>query len=160
MALVLPFSTSTKKVAILGGGVTGLAAAYRLAKMGHIVRLFEQTNRLGGVIHTEMTDGWLIESGPQSLRETAPLISMVMRGISVHKARVDADPTSKRRYIVRGGRPIPLPTSPGSLAFSRLFPPWGKLRIMGDLLCRKRPTAPDVSFAQFIRRHCGQEAAD
>jgi oxygen-dependent protoporphyrinogen oxidase len=160
MAIVLPFSTSTKKVAILGGGVTGLAAAYRLAKMGHIVRLFEQTNRLGGVIRTEMTDGWLVESGPQSLRETSPLISMVMRGISVHKTKVEADASSKRRYIVRRGRPVPLPASPAGVAFSRLFTPWGKLRIMGDLLCRKRPTAPDVSFAEFIRRHCGKEAAD
>jgi oxygen-dependent protoporphyrinogen oxidase len=160
MAIVLPFSTSTKKVAILGGGVTGLAAAYRLAKMGHIVRLFEQTNRLGGVIRTEMTDGWLVESGPQSLRESSPLISMVMRGISVHKARIDAAPAAKRRYIVRRGRPIPMPASPGGLLVSRLFSPWGKLRIMGDLLRRPRPTAPDCSFADFIRMHCGREAAD
>ncbi len=160
MAIVLPFSTSTKKVAVLGGGVTGLAAAYRLAKMGHIVRLFEQTNRLGGVIRTEMTDGWLIESGAQSLRETSPLISMVMRGISVHKVRVEAAPAARRHYLVRRGRPVAVPSSPGGLVFSRLFTPWGKLRIMGDLLCRNRPTAPDVSFHEFIRRHCGREAAD
>jgi protoporphyrinogen/coproporphyrinogen III oxidase len=160
MAIVLPFSTSTKKVAILGGGVTGLAAAYRLAKMGHIVRLFEQTNRLGGVIRTEMTDGWLVEAGPQSLRETSPLISMVMRGISVHKARVDAAPESNRRYIVRRGRPVAMPTSPGSILFSSLFTPWGKLRVLGDLLRRPRPEAPDCSFSDFVRMHCGKEAAD
>lgn len=160
MAIVLPFSTSTKKVAILGGGVTGLAAAYRLAKMGHIVRLFEQTNRLGGAIRTEMTDGWLVESGPQSLRESSPLISMVIRGTGMHKTRVDAAPAARRRYLVRGGRPVPLPASPAGIVLSRLFTPWAKLRIMGDLLCRPRPEAPDCSFSEFIRRHCGREAAE
>ena len=160
MAIILPFSTSTKKVAVLGGGVTGLAAAYRLAKMGHIVRMFEQTGRLGGVIRTEMTDGWLVESGPQSLRESSTLISMVMRGISVHKTRVDASPAARRRYIVKRGKPVPMPTSPAGVVFSRLFTPWGKLRVMGDLLRRPRPTAPDCSFADFIRMHCGKEAAD
>ncbi len=160
MAIVLPFSNSTKKVAILGGGITGLAAAYRLAKLGHIVRLFEQTGRLGGVIRTEMTDGWLVESGPQSLRESSALISVVMRGISVHKARIDAAPAGKRRYIVRRGRPVAMPATPGDIVFSRLFTPWGKLRVLGDLLRRPRPEAPDCTFSDFIRMHCGREAAD
>ncbi len=160
MALTLPFNTSTKKVAVLGGGVTGLAAAYRLAKMGHSVRLFEQSGRLGGVIRTEMKDGWLVESGPQSLRENNALISMVMRGISVHQTRVDTAPAAQRRYIVRGNRAVPVPHSPAGVVFSRLFTPWGKLRLLGDLFRRRRPTAPDCSFAEFIRMHCGREAAD
>lgn len=160
MALILPFNTSTKRVAILGGGVTGLAAAYRLAKMGHIVRIFEQSGRLGGAIRTEMTGGWLVEAGPQSLRETSTLVSMVMRGIGVHKTRVNASETARRRYIVRKGRPCPVPTSGPGLLVSGLFSPWAKVRILGDLLRRPRPQAPDRSFAHFIREHCGREAAD
>jgi len=95
VALVLPFTTSTKRIAVLGGGITGLAAAYRLARMGHSVRLFEQSSRLGGVIRTEMTDGWLIEGGPQSLQETSPLIPVIMKTVGLNSARVNASPEAR-----------------------------------------------------------------
>ena len=160
MALVLPFTTSTKRIAVLGGGITGLAAAYRLARLGHSVRLFEQSGRLGGVIRTEMTDGWLIEGGPQSLQETSPLIPVIMKTVGLTSVRVNAAPEAKRRYIVRRGRLVPLPSSPSGLLFSGLLSPLGKLRLLAEPLRRPRPNAPDRTFAQLVREHCGQEVVD
>jgi oxygen-dependent protoporphyrinogen oxidase len=160
MALVLPFATSTKRIAVLGGGVTGLAAAYRLARMGHSVRLFEESDRLGGVIRTEMTDGWLVEGGPASLRETSPLIPVIMKTVGLNGARVNAAPSAKRRYIVRDGRLVPLPSSPAGLLFSGILSPLGKLRLLTEPLTRPKPHAPDRSFAQLVREHCGREVVD
>ncbi len=57
-------------IAIVGGGVTGLTAAWRLHSHGHRVTLFEQSDRLGGAVTTVVRDGWLIESGPNSLLES------------------------------------------------------------------------------------------
>jgi oxygen-dependent protoporphyrinogen oxidase len=160
MAIVLPFTTSTKRIAVLGGGITGLAAAYRLARLGHSVRLFEQSDRLGGVIRTETTDGWLVEGGPHSLQESSPLIPVIMKTVGLNSARINAAPSANRRYIVRKGRLVPLPSSPSGLLFSRLFSPFGKIRLLAEPLRQRRSHAADRSFAQLVREHCGQEAVD
>jgi oxygen-dependent protoporphyrinogen oxidase len=160
MPLALPFQTSTKKIAVLGGGITGLAAAFRLARLGHSVRLFEQSGRLGGMIRTEMTDGWLVEGGPQTIRETSPLIPLLMNTVGLKKARIEAAPEARNRYIVRRGKLVPLPTTPGGMVFSKLLSPWGKLRLAMEPLRRRKSQMPDRSFAEFIRQHCGQEVVD
>ena len=112
------------------------------------------------MIRTEMTDGWLIEGGPQTIRETSPLIPLIMNTVGLKKARIDAAPEAKNRYIVRRGKPVPLPTTPGGLVFSPLLSPWGKLRLAMEPLRLRKSQMPDRSFAEFIRQHCGQEVVD
>lgn len=160
MSLVLPFASSSRRIAVLGGGVSGLAAAFRLSRMGHSVRLFERSGRLGGMIHTEAADGWLAEAGPAFIQELTPLVTAVIKGIGANRERVDAAPLARRRYVVRRGRLVPMPGSPAAAAFSGLFSPLGKLGLLRDVAHRRRPGGPDRSFYDLIRAHCGREAAE
>ncbi|HEX3730554.1 MAG TPA: protoporphyrinogen oxidase [Opitutaceae bacterium] len=160
MTFVLPFANSSRKIAVLGGGIAGLSAAFRLARMGHSVRLFEQSNRLGGAIRTEAEDGWLIEAGPNSMQESSPLIPVVIKGLGLTRERLDAAPTARRRYLVRRNRLVAMPSSPSALLLSGLFSPLGKLGLLRDLTRRPRPESADRSIAQLVREHCGREASD
>ncbi len=146
-----------KSIAVLGGGLTGLLTAHRLTSLGHRVRLFEQSPRLGGAIRTERTpEGWLIEAGPNSLQET-PAVAALIAKLGLTAELVAAAPAAKNRYLVRAGQLVPLPLSPPALLASPLFSLGAKARILTELLRRPRPLPADLSFAAFIRDHFGPE---
>ena len=158
----MPSSALTKKksVAVLGGGITGLAAAHRLAALGHPVRLFEQSSRLGGVVQTEMKDGWLSKSGPNSFQESSPEIDLLLGELGLQSEILEASPEAKNRYLVRDGRLVPLPMSPGALLRSPLFSTGTKLRVFREFFSARRNRIGDVALAPFIRTHFGQELVD
>ncbi len=145
-----------KTIAVLGGGITGLAAAYRLTRFGHRVRLFEAGPRLGGAIRTEISDGWLAEAGPQSLSESAATASLLQE-LGLGPERVTAQPTAKNRYLVREGRPVAVPLSPPALIRSPLFSFGTKLRILAEAARRPRQRTADLSLADFAREHFGAD---
>lgn len=150
---------TSKSIAILGGGITGLTAAYRLTQRGHRVRLFEQSSRVGGAIGTERTnDGWLIEGGPNSLQET-PGVRALITELNLEPELVSAAPAAKNRYLVRAGRLVALPGSPPAFLKSPLFSLGAKARVLRELLRRPNSTSAhrDLSFAAFIRDHFGPE---
>lgn len=153
-------ATALKPIAVIGGGITGLAAAYRLTKAGYPVRLFEASSRLGGVIHSERTEGWLIESGPNSFQENSREVVDLLSELGLEKERLVANPAAKKRFIVRAGRLCPAPTSPGALLSTRLFSSRAKLRLLGELFARPRRRASDLSLAEFIGEHFGSEIVD
>ena len=147
---------SSKSIAILGAGVTGLAAAYRLAAKGHRVRVFEQNARIGGSVGTEAADGWLVETGPNSLQES-PELTALIRELGLESKRIEAGPLAKNRYLLKGGLAVPVPMSPPAFVKSELFSAGAKLRILGELLKRPRIRQSDVSLAEFVRDHFGRE---
>ncbi len=151
-----------KSIVILGAGLTGLAAAHRLHALGHRVRLFEQTNRTGGAIGTEVTaDGWLIERGPNSLLTgSASAATVLIRELGLESESVPASPAARHRYIVRDGRLQPAPLSPPGLLRSRLFSFRAKLRLLRELFTRARVRTTDITLAEFVRSHFGQEFVD
>ena len=75
--------TPSKSIAVIGAGITGLTAAFRLTQRGHRVRLFEATTRIGGVIRTERSDGWLIECGPNSLLSDDHVVSRLIADLGI-----------------------------------------------------------------------------
>jgi len=89
-------------VAVLGGGVTGLSAAWRLSGAGHSVRLLEAGPRLGGSVRTDAVDGWLAEAGPNSFQET-PEVAALIGELGLGAERVEASPASRNRYIALDG---------------------------------------------------------
>jgi len=150
-----------KSIAILGAGATGLAAAHRLSRLGHRVRVFESSNRVGGAVRTELTaDGWLIEAGPNSLLSGERAVATLIDELGLATERVAANPAAKNRYIVRRGRLVPAPLSPPGFLTSSLFSPFAKLRVLCELFARPRIRTTDLSLAEFIRSHFGREFTD
>ncbi|NJP36584.1 protoporphyrinogen oxidase [Alkalicoccus luteus] len=158
------------KTAVVGGGITGLSAAYFLQK--HIEKkeagsfaLYEAGDRLGGTIQTEHRDGYVIERGPDSF---------LTRKRSLHRLAVDLgmeeDLTTNKSgsYIYHGGKlhRIPqgavmgIPTEWKPFLTTGLFSPIGKLRAAMDLFIPRRKSSDDISVDAFFRRRLGSEVVD
>ena len=152
-----PVRNSELPVAIIGGGITGLAAAHRLARQGRAFRLFEASSRLGGNIRSERAGDWLLEAGPNSVQLT-PALAKLLDELALPPLL--ADPAAKNRYLVRDGRPLPAPSSPFSFLGSPLFSASAKLRLFGDLFKRPRQRDADINLADFVADHFGPELVD
>lgn len=151
---------SSQSIAILGAGVTGLTAAFRLSQRGYNVRLFESSSRVGGAVRTERTDGWLIEGGPNSLLSGEPALTALIDDLGLASERVGANPAAKNRYIVRRGRAMAAPVSPPALFSSSLFSFGAKVRLFAEILSRPKVRTSDVSLEDFVCAHFGQELVD
>ena len=108
-------------VAVIGAGVAGLTAAYRLKRMGYRVVVYEASERAGGVIRTERRDGYLAELGPNSIATAGPAAMELFAQLGLESSRIEAQREAKKRYIVRKGKLVALPTSPSQLLTTRLL---------------------------------------
>ncbi|MFO1446606.1 MAG: protoporphyrinogen oxidase [Opitutaceae bacterium] len=154
-------SSHSLPIAVIGGGVTGLATAYALSRQGHRVRLFEASDRIGGAVQTELTpDGWLIEAGPNTLLLGDPKVRTLFDELGLASELCTARPEAKNRYLVRNGKLWPLPTSPGSFISTGLFSARAKFGIVTELLKRPRSRASDVSLSALVESHFGREIVD
>lgn len=147
------------RVAIAGGGMTGLTAAWKLHARGVRVTVFEQAGRPGGAVATVDRDGWLVENGPNSLLES-PELNGLVAGLGLGPERLYAAPAAKNRYLVRGGRVLPVPMGPRQLVSTPLFSLRAKLGILAEPFSRARASADDASLAALVRDHFGQEIVD
>ncbi len=162
------------RLAVLGGGITGLAAAYRArelaAQQGRDIEvvLFEASPRLGGVIGTRCQDDFVLEEGPDSILTEKPAAMRLAERIGLGPAIVSTIPEFRRSYIVRGKRLHPTPEgfhllAPSSLramAFSGLLSVPGKLRMACELFVPSRLDDDDESLGAFVTRRLGREALD
>ncbi len=150
----------TKRVAIVGAGITGLTAASELAAAGHAVTVFEASDRVGGAIRTIQRDGWLAEAGPNTalLRDASldPLLERAGLGSRLQIANAAA----AKRFIVRHARPIALPSGPLGAITTPIFNFRGKLRVLAEPFIRQNRDNPDETLAAFARRRVGQEFLD
>lgn len=161
------------RVAIIGGGISGLSTALELEKArssGHEVDyvLFEQQNRLGGCIHSESVDGCVIEGGPDSFLSEKPAAAKLCQELGIGDALTGSDDGNRRTYILLKNRLIPLPDGlmfmvPTKLvptALTPLFSLKTKLRMAAELLRPPRPKGEDESVADLVTRHYGEEVVD
>jgi len=146
-------------VIVVGAGLSGLVTAYRLHCAGLRVRVIEAAPRPGGVIRSERREGVLFEHGPNSGLDTSPAINALLDDLGIRAQRVDASKVSARRYVVRDGRMVALPTSPGAFVASPLFSWRAKLRLFAEPFVSAAVDAEE-SIAQFVRRRLGREFLD
>ncbi len=146
-------------VIIIGAGISGLTAAHRLARTGKDVLVLEEGSRAGGKIVTEREEGYLLESGPNSLRiENQETIDLI-KEVELEGRVMEANLTSQKRYVLKRGHWVQLPRGPVEALTTPLLSIAGKLRILGDMFV-PQTTLEDESAASFIRRRLGKEILD
>ena len=162
-----------KRIAILGGGIAGLSAAWSLEKARRAgqeieYRFYEAAGRLGGVIASETVDGCVVEAGPDSFLTEKPAAAQLCREIGLGEELLGSNDAERRTYIVVGKRLIPLPDGlmfmvPTKLvptALTPLFSVRTKLHMAREFLFPPPPATSDESVAEMTRRHFGQETVD
>lgn len=149
-------SKKIKEIAIVGAGITGLVAAWKLQKFGVKVDLFERKAEPGGAIKTVKRDGWQVEYGPNTLLLKDRLVAEFLTEAGLTGDKLSANPEAEKRFIVRDGRLLPLPTSFKSAVTTPLFTLKGKLRILAEPFIAKGSN-PDQTVAGFVRRRLGDE---
>ncbi len=155
-------------VAIVGGGISGLAAAHALTKRGIGFALLEAQPRLGGVIRTEHAAGFVLEAGPDALLAQKLEGIALCRELGLGESLVPTNPQARTVFVLRRGRLHPLPEGmmlavpTRALPFLRsgLFSWPAKLRMGLDLVIPAKTDDVDESIASFLRRRFGQESVD
>jgi len=162
------------RIAIIGGGIAGLATAYylqegaRRAGLPLTYTLIERTPTFGGKISTDVRHGFVIEGGPDSFITQKPAALRLCRELGLEDRLVGTNDHRRKTYVLDGGRLCPLPdgvmlvvpTRLAPFALSPLISLRGKVRMGLDLLIPPRRENGDESLADFIRRRLGQEALD
>lgn len=158
------------RIVIIGGGISGLAAAHRVLELNPAaqVTILEASNRLGGTIQTEHRDGFLIERGPDSFISEKPQAVELAKRLGLESRLIETNEKYRRSFIVRNGRLRPVPEGFQLLAPSRMWPfitsdifsLTGKARMVADLFLPRKNTngTTDESLASFVRRRLGVEA--
>ncbi len=148
----------TRSVIVIGGGISGLTAAWWMRSAGMDVMVLEQDTRAGGTMRTTREDGWLIETGPNSTLETTPLLGRMFEDLGIAGKRLYADPSADKRYILRGGKLHCLPMGPGAFLTSGLWTAGGKLRLLKEPFIGRADH--EESLAEFVERRLGREFLD
>ncbi len=148
----------TQRVVIIGGGISGLTAAWWLYKGGADVTVLERNTFVGGTMQTLHEDGWLIETGPNSALETTPLFTEMFEGLGILDQRLYADERSNKRYILRNGTLHVLPMSPQAFLASSLWTLTGKLRLLKEPFVGR--AEKEETIAEFVERRLGREFLD
>lgn len=152
-----------KHTVILGGGITGLTAAYALRRCaGGAMRvtLLERSSRLGGKIATAEENGFLMEGGPDSFLARKASTIEICRQLGLEEQLMPTTPGERTTYVWSGGALHPLPLGVKSMLRSRLISWPGKMRMGTEMLIPPRSLEEDESLASFVGRRFGKEALD
>jgi oxygen-dependent protoporphyrinogen oxidase len=147
-------------VLVVGGGLSGLVAAFEMQKQGLAVGVLDANDEPGGVIATRVRDGFLYETGANSALDTSPLLNEIFADVGVADARRDASAVANTRYVVRNGALVALPTSPGAFLATGAFTLAAKLRLFREPFVAPAPRQVEESIAAFVRRRLGNEFLD
>jgi len=160
-----------KKIIIIGGGIAGLATAYRIQRKiseGADLEcvLLEGSDRFGGKISTEKSDGFVIERGPDSFISQKPAAIQLCKQLGLEDRLTGTNPNSPNTFVYTGGKlmtmpdglSLMIPTKFLPFALTPLFSLPGKIRMALDLLIPRKEGDSDESLASFVRRRMGEEA--
>lgn len=155
------------QVVIVGGGISGLSAAYDLAKAGISHLVLEKLPRAGGVIETRNLAGCVTEAGPDSFLSAKPEALTLIKELGLGDEVIGSNDHDRTTYILRHGKLVKLPEGVMMIVPSRVTPMlessllgWGTKIRMGLELLRKPVKHPDRSVAEFVIDHFGEETLD
>jgi oxygen-dependent protoporphyrinogen oxidase len=162
-----------KRVAIIGGGIAGLSAAFYLEKARRggtplAWTLFEKSERLGGVIQTEHRDGYVLEAGPDSFLTAKPDGAQLCHDLGIGDQLISSNDAERKTYILVRGRLVPIPDGLQFMVPTRVWPmvttplfSWAtKLRMAAELFSPSRIQPRDEPVAEFVRRHFGRQMVE
>lgn len=163
-----------RRVLVIGGGISGLATAHRLAELsrsrelGLSITLLEARERLGGTIETQRRGGFLLEAGPDAFLAEKPWATELCQRLGIADQLIETQPAYRRSFIVRQGRLMPVPAGWFLLAparwqtlFEATMLSWpGRLRMALEPLIPPRRHEADESLGAFVRRRFGREALE
>jgi oxygen-dependent protoporphyrinogen oxidase len=155
------------RFAVIGGGISGLAAAHRLVELDPAaeIALFEAGDQLGGVLQTSRSDGYLLEHSADNFITNVPWALDLCRRVGIADELVQTRETSRRALVVRKGKLYPVPEGFSLMAAAKIWPvlatpilsPLGKLRLAMEYFVSRRNDESDESLASFARRRLGGE---
>ncbi len=162
----------TKNIAIIGGGITGLATAHTIqtyARKNNLplrFTLFESSARLGGKVSSEAAEGFVVEGGPDSFLLQKPWAAELALALGLESQLIGTNEKQRKLFVVNHGRLIPMPDGVMLIIPTRFMPfitspliSWpGKIRMGMDLFIPRRKDDADESIGNFIRRRLGKEA--
>ena len=150
----------SKKIAILGAGISGLTTAYLLHREGYDVTVIEKKKNVGGSMESISKDGYMIDLGPNSGLETSPLIARLVEDLNLKDEFIYAGKQGNKRYILRDGVLHPLPMSPPAFLKTKLFSGGAKLRLLAEPFIGRSKDGYYQSISDFVRRRLGREFLD
>ena len=149
---------------IIGGGITGLSAAWEAQQNGLFYALLEKDDRWGGKVHTEIVDlpegRAIIDGGPESFLTRKPEAWDLAGELGIRDQVIDPGGETRHMYILDGGTPVEVPLAPVKFIKSRLMSGRGKLRMMLEPFQPPKRDGADESLAGFVTRRLGREALD
>ena len=158
------------RLAVIGGGLSGLTAAFYLHRLlpQAELQVFEAADRVGGVISTERRDGWLLECGADCFSVTPPDALRLCQDMGLEDQLIAPQQAGRLAMISRGNRLVPVPegfvlmrpTRVWQVIKSPLLSWSGKARLAFERFVPKRTEEADESLASFVRRRLGQESLD
>lgn len=161
------------RVAIIGGGISGLSAAFYLeqerAKGAPVeYTLFESKERLGGVLFSDMVGDCVVEGGPDSFISEKPWAAQLCEEVGIANDLIGSNDSQRVTYILVKGRLVPMPDGLMFMVPTKLIPTaltplfsWGtKFKMLGELMHPPRPVGKDETVAQMVERHFGAEVVD
>lgn len=162
-----------KRIAIIGGGIAGLSAAFYLEKARAAGApfqwiLFEKSDRLGGVIRTEHRDGFVLEAGPDSFLTAKPEAARLCQELGIGRELISSNDADRKTYILVKSKLVPIPQGLEFMVPTRIWPMVTtplfsfrtKLGMAAELFSNPARNSGDESVGQFVRRHFGQEMVD
>lgn len=166
--------SSPERVVVVGGGLSGLTAAHRLAQRAAQARrpvevvVLEAKDRVGGAIWTKRVDGFTIEGGADSFITNKPSGVELCTELGLADKLIGTEPQNRRSFVVRDGRLVPVPEGFVLMSPNRLGPilttpilSWrGKLRMLLELFVPRRDEEGEESLAAFVKRRLGREALE
>lgn len=155
-----------KRLVVIGGGISGIAAAYWASQSGFEIILLEASDRLGGVLSTIHDGPYLVESSADNFATMIPEALELSKLCGLESEMIQPESENRQAFVVRNGalHPIPLgfslmqPTRLRSMLATRTLSWRGKLRLLGEYWVAKRDASEDESLESFVTRRLGKEA--